>query len=365
MMTIRRLSIGAGYKYLLKSIAVGDGPEGTDRSDLVRYYAETGTPPGVFLGAGLVGLDNGRGVAVGQSVSAENLQRMLQDCADPITGEVLGRVPSAKAVGGFDLTFSPSKSVSVAWALADKETREVIYRCHQKAIAEVLAYAEREVFHTRSGQQGCVEEDIVGVVAASFTHFDSRDGDPQLHDHVVVLNRAQATSDGVWRTLDSRGLFASTVMLSEMHQGVLSDLLTAELGWDWEAHTRRSSTAPKWEVAGVSKRLMDEFSQRTTAIVDAKDRLIAQFEDDHGRAPDRRRSAQTSPDGDPLHPTREEGSGPRGPDRRVDHSSHALPRRRAHGVGARAGWPRTCPPSRATSSRTRSCSTSPTRPSTS
>ena len=228
---------------------------------------------------------------------------MLQDCADPITGEVLGRVPSTKAVGGFDLTFSPSKSVSVAWALADRETREVIYRCHQSAIAEVLAYAEREVFHTRSGSQGCVEEDIVGVVAASFTHFDSRDGDPQLHDHVVVLNRAQAKSDGVWRTLDSRRLFASTVMLSEMHQGVLSDLLTAELGWDWEAHTRRSSTAPKWEVAGVSTRLMDEFSQRTAAIVNAKDRLIAQFEDDHGPRSHRRRSSQTPPDGHPLYPT--------------------------------------------------------------
>jgi len=285
MMTIRRLSTGAGYKYLLKSIAVGDGPEGTDKSDLVRYYSESGTPPGVFFGAGLVGLNNGLGVAVGQSVSAENLQRMLQHCADPITGEVLGRVPSTKAVGGFDLTFSPTKSVSTTWALADRETREVIYRCHQKAIAEVLAYAEREVFHTRTGKQGCVEEDIVGVIAASFTHFDSRDGDPQLHDHVVVLNRAHAKSDGVWRTLDSRQLFASTVMLSEMHQGVLSDLLTAELGWDWEAHTRRSSTAPKWEVAGVSTRLMQEFSQRTTAIVGAKDRLIAQFEDDHHRAP--------------------------------------------------------------------------------
>ncbi|MFI5035580.1 MAG: MobF family relaxase [Acidimicrobiales bacterium] len=284
-MTIRRLSIGSGYKYLLKSIAVGDGPDGTDRSDLVRYYSETGTPPGVFLGAGLAGLDNGRGVAVGRSVSAENLQRMLQDCADPITGEVLGRVPGAKAVGGFDLTFSPAKSVSVAWALADHETRDVIYRCHQQAIAEVLAYAEREVFHSRSGQRGCVEEDVVGVIAASFTHFDSRDGDPQLHDHVVVLNRVQAVGDGAWRTLDSRQLFASTVMLSEMHQGVLSDLLTTELGWDWQAHTRRSSTAPKWEVAGVSKRLMDEFSQRTATIVRAKDRLIAQFEGDHGRAP--------------------------------------------------------------------------------
>ena len=285
MMSIRRLSIGSGYKYLLKSIAVGDGPEGANTSDLVRYYSESGTPPGVFLGAGLVGLDGGRGVAIGQSVTAENLQRMLQDCADPITGEVLGRVPGAKAVGGFDLTFSPPKSVSVAWALADRETRDVIYRCHQRAIAEVLNYAECEVFHTRSGKQGCVEEDVVGVVAASFTHFDSRDGDPQLHDHVVVLNRVQAKDGGVWRTLDSRGLFASTVMLSEMHQGVLSDLLTTELGWDWDAHARRSSPAPKWEIADVSQRLMEEFSTRTTAIMVAKDRLITQFEEDHHRAP--------------------------------------------------------------------------------
>jgi conjugative relaxase-like TrwC/TraI family protein len=285
MMTIRRLSVGSGYKYLLKSIAASDGALSVDTSDLVRYYAETGTPPGVFLGTGLAGLDGGRGIEVGHSVSAENLRRMLQDCADPVTGEALGRTPSAKAVGGFDLTFSPSKSVSVAWALGDRATRDVIYRCHQQAIATVLAYAEREVFKTRSGHRGCVEEEIPGVVAASFTHFDSRDADPQLHDHVVVLNRVQATSDGLWRTLDSRGLFASAVMLSEMHQGVLSDLLTAQLGWDWEPHARRSSPVAKWEVAGVSEALMKEFSRRTADILAAKDRLIEQFKTDHCRAP--------------------------------------------------------------------------------
>ncbi len=38
----------------------------------------------------------------------------------------------------------------------------------------------------------------------TFTHWDSRSGDPQLHDHVVVLNRAKSVSDGKWRTLDSR-----------------------------------------------------------------------------------------------------------------------------------------------------------------
>ena len=46
------------------------------------------------------------------------------------------------------------------------------------ALDTVLAYAEREVFKTRSGHRGCVEEEIVGVVAASFTHFDSREATP-------------------------------------------------------------------------------------------------------------------------------------------------------------------------------------------
>jgi conjugative relaxase-like TrwC/TraI family protein len=318
VMTIRRLSVGAGFRYLLKSIAVGDGPKGVEPSNLTRYYSESGTPPGIFLGAGLAGLDGGRGVAVGSVVTAEHLERMLQSCADPITGKVLGRAPAMfapapqggrrpAALSGFDLTFSPSKSVSVAWALADPATREVIYRSHQEAIAYVIAYAEREVFHSRSGVGGCVEEDIVGVVAASYTHFDSRDGDPQLHDHVVVLNRAQSLTDAKWRTLDSRGLFKSAVLLSEMHQVVLSSILTDQLGWGWEAHRRQRGefvphrapgagadltfsadarhVAEKWEVAGVAAELLAAFSQRTAALVARKDELVADFVTTTGRQP--------------------------------------------------------------------------------
>jgi len=71
------------------------------------------------------------------------------------------KISSTKAVGGFDLTFSPTKSVSTAWALADRETREVIYRCHQLAIATVLAYAEREVFHTRTGSQAASKRTLL------------------------------------------------------------------------------------------------------------------------------------------------------------------------------------------------------------
>jgi conjugative relaxase-like TrwC/TraI family protein len=313
VISLRRMTLGSGYRYLMESVAVGDGtPE--QSSNLTRYYAESGTPPGVFLGAGLAGLDDGRGVELGSEVTEEHLFHLLGMCADPITGKPLGRQPnrahlalskrvaqrmaaipaalidteraqeSARfeaeervkggtfrtPVAGFDLTFSPSKSVSTAWALADRDTKEQIFACHRSAIEVVLAYAEREVFHSRSGTNGVVQEDIEGVVAAAFTHWDSRAGDPQLHDHVVVANRAHSVSDGTWRTLDSRGLFKSLVALSELHQGVLSDLLTKELGWGWDGRSRRHSDQLRFEVTGVSEALMAEFSQRSVVIEDAR-----------------------------------------------------------------------------------------------
>ena len=119
----------------------------------------------------------------------------------------------------------------------------------------------------------------------AFTHWDSRAGDPQLHDHVVVANRARSVSDGKWRTLDSRGLFKSVVALSELHQGVLSDLLTEALGWGWDGRTRRHSDQLRCEVTGVAEALMAEFSQRSVAIEERKNALVAEFATARGRQP--------------------------------------------------------------------------------
>jgi conjugative relaxase-like TrwC/TraI family protein len=288
VISIRRISLGGGFRYLMESVAVGDGaPERTN--NLARYYAESGTPPGIFLGAGLADVDGGRGIEEGTLVTEDHLFNMLAACADPVSGEPVGRTPAASPtaapVAGFDLTFSPPKSVSVAWALADEGTKAVIYECHRRAVDYVLAYAERTVLHSRSGTAGVVDEDINGVVAASFTHWDSRAGDPQLHDHVVVWNRARSVSDGRWRTLDSRAIFRSTVALSNLHQGVLADLLTEALGVGWDARSRRHSTRPKFEITGVPDRLMAEFSTRSAQVEEAKDELVAAFVAAHGRQP--------------------------------------------------------------------------------
>ena len=56
---MRVMSAGKGYEYLLRTVAVGDG----DRSlatPLTRYYSAEGTPPGRWMGAGLVALSSWR-----------------------------------------------------------------------------------------------------------------------------------------------------------------------------------------------------------------------------------------------------------------------------------------------------------------
>lgn len=188
--SMRVMSAGDGYKYLLRSVAAGDG----DRSlstPLIRYYAEEGTPPGRWLGSGVRGLGAGQ-IGVGDEVSEAQLQLLVGMGRDPVTGVPLGKAypqykttnerieariagldptlgPAARAeavagieaeeaargsrraVAGFDFTFSVPKSASVLWAVADAGTQALIAQAHHAAVAEVVAFMESEVAATRTG----------------------------------------------------------------------------------------------------------------------------------------------------------------------------------------------------------------------
>ena len=66
--SIRRMTLGSGYKYLMGSVAQSDGAS-QHASALTRYYAESGTPPGRFIGQGLAGLGGGVGIETGNQVT--------------------------------------------------------------------------------------------------------------------------------------------------------------------------------------------------------------------------------------------------------------------------------------------------------
>ena len=88
--SVSRISGGTGYRYLMLSVAVGDGDRRASNV-LTRYYAQSGTPPGRWLGSGLAGLDRGGGLMPGSQVTEEQLFRLLGMACDPVSGQPLGR----------------------------------------------------------------------------------------------------------------------------------------------------------------------------------------------------------------------------------------------------------------------------------
>ena len=168
--------------------------------------------------------------AVGTALFAAEHGREAAD-AQELSGFVnrASRVGS-KAVAGFDLTFSPVKSVSALWALADPAIAREIAAAHDAAVAHTMALARaRPPRYTRLGRDGVRQVEVRGLVAAAFTHRTSRAGDPDLHTHVAVSNKVQ-TLDGRWRALDGRVLFKATVAASERYNTRLEAELRARLG---------------------------------------------------------------------------------------------------------------------------------------
>uniref|UniRef100_UPI002D764D44 relaxase domain-containing protein n=1 Tax=Georgenia sp. H159 TaxID=3076115 RepID=UPI002D764D44 len=175
--SMRVVSAGSGYGYLLRSVVQGDG-EVAQATGFTRYFTEAGTPPGVWMGKGVAYFGTGE-LRPGMTVTPEHLQGLLGRGNDPITGESLGQpfreyptvaertaalisridraLPAEEfdtevtriqaeqaargpqtATAGFDLTFSVPKSVSVLWGVADATTQELIVEAHHVAVAQVL-----------------------------------------------------------------------------------------------------------------------------------------------------------------------------------------------------------------------------------
>ena len=199
-----------------------------------------------------------------------------------------------QAVAGYDLTFSPAKSVSTLWAVSGHEVRERIEEAHRQAWQESLAYLEREAAFTRTGAAGVAQIETHGLVAAAFDHRTSRSGDPDLHTHLVVSSKVLGV-DGTWRSLDGRPLYAIGVTASEMYNARLEDALVSRLGVAFHDVERAvPGKRPVREIAGVSPKLMKAFSRRREAIETRYAELLRGYVAEHGRDPSRAIQASMS-----------------------------------------------------------------------
>jgi conjugative relaxase-like TrwC/TraI family protein len=307
----------------------------------MAYYTRSGESPGTWEGRGIAAL------GVSGTVEAEVAERLYQEGvgpggeriirhAAPKTGEDQAAAEAAgiarymdehpfasaseidaertriRAVSPgisrpyYDVTSSASKSVSVLHASmrvaagqardAGNHVRATALDAEAQAIEDALLDSVREglelleamACYVRTGHHSKDTgewRDGKGLVATSWLHTISRDGDPQLHVHLAVLNAVQRAdgADDKWRAADGqhfyqlRHLYGVTV-----DRGFERRLL--EMGYAMVARADGNGA----EVGGVSQQVMDRFSSRARAIDGRLRKWVDQYTAKYGKPPGRR-----------------------------------------------------------------------------
>jgi Ti-type conjugative transfer relaxase TraA len=216
------------------------------------YYAKGKEPPGVWQGGKSLGLD-------GTQVESADLELLFQGY-DP-AGKALVQGAGERHAPGWDMPFSAPKSVSVLWGTADEATRKVIEEVHEKAVDAGLSFVREHSLAeaSRRGKNGLQREAPGDILLAKFTHGTSRDLDPQLHTHVLLVNVARR-QDGSWGALQPDGIYRDAKTVSALYRAEIAAGLRERLGLACE----RDGVA--LHVVGVEKEACRAFSKRRQAI---------------------------------------------------------------------------------------------------
>jgi len=231
---------------------------------------------------------------VGREMFAEAYGRNPKDPRELSSFIARNSRSTASAIAGFDLTFTPVKSVSALWAIAPGHVAEQITAAHHAAVTDVLGWLEREATYTRGGKAGIQQLDTTGILTAAFDHRDSRAGDPDLHTHVAVSSKVRVReadgTPGRWLALDARVLFKATVTASERYNTRIEAELHRRLGVTFAPRSDAGAAAAAGkrmvrEVTGVPEELSQIWSQRRARIDVRRAALAAAFQAEHGRPP--------------------------------------------------------------------------------
>ncbi|MBE6100874.1 MAG: conjugative relaxase [Selenomonas ruminantium] len=206
------------------------------------YYTKDSTLADVWQGelARELGID-------GQTVTAEQFEIMLYE--------------SGQGCSAYDLTFSAPKSVSIVAETAEVDQRRAVIAAHNKAVEETLAEIERNEVYTRTKRCDVItEHQTAQMAAAKFMHHLSRELDPELHTHAVVLNKT--IYNGEDYTIFGKRLFSAAKVYSFEYRARLARELQ-KLGYTIEVTDVEKGF---FEIEGFQEEVLREFSKRRQQI---------------------------------------------------------------------------------------------------
>lgn len=156
-----------------------------------------------------------------------------------------------------DFTFSAPKSVSLT-ALVGGDTRLEV--AHRTAVEKTLALMEERYAQTRITTDGKVATVETGnLVVAEFDHIESRELDPHLHTHALVMNLTQM--GGKWYATNNDRIFQNKKHLGTIYQSYLAAEVE-KLGYEIEPRPHG-----QFEIKGYERENLVEFSKRRMQIL--------------------------------------------------------------------------------------------------
>lgn len=217
-----------------------------------RYVSDGGRAPSMWIGEGAkhLGLDG------------KVLEKELLNLVDGKSPDGLIQLIKQRDDADVSRTFtlSPPKSFSAIVALADDETSAKFLDAHKRVTIKACEYALTMCF----GQQGVNGKTKVNTDAlmCSFTHFTSRAGDFQIHEHVLTLLMG-LREDEKWQKVVTDAMFNNRVAIGQIYQNELAMEVKA-MGFEIDEEILEDGKA--FKIVGITDEICDKASKRSKEI---------------------------------------------------------------------------------------------------
>jgi len=265
----------------------------------LKEYLEEGTRDGDGYEAYLGQNENHSGQAWGRgsdelrrqfgldpdNMTKQHWQRLFDGC-NPVTGKRLIQTQNGVHRPGYDVVWSPPKSISIEMIYASPERRAQIEDAWLESVKVGLGIIQDQAVPCTkpSGKARVSEFDQGDLIVHLFTHYTSRPTpgrklpDVGVHTHTWIQNLA--FSNGRWAAVNGRRLSHKIRRARYACESDFTDRLQA-MGYkiDYFAEDRKGNRS--WELAGSAKRLRDFFSSRSKQVEDH----ARAFEKENGRPP--------------------------------------------------------------------------------
>jgi conjugative relaxase-like TrwC/TraI family protein len=202
-----------------------------------------------------------RQLGLSDQVQGDAFKNLLHGYRPKGNGTLSGRkVDPERHRAGIDLTFSAPKSISLAALVGGNDALE---QAHHTAVARTLEIIEQRYAQTRvRTSEGRQVITTGNLIVAQFHHDTSREKDPQLHTHCVVINATQR-EEGRWQSLHNDILFKQQKLLGMIYQNELA-VEVQRLGYAIESRANG-----QFELQGYHPDTLQTFSKRREQILAA------------------------------------------------------------------------------------------------